>query len=200
MSNNQMAAAMVARGINVKWLRSIENEPKPVKGAGMPPGMVTVNHQGGPSPSGGGRNWVHFPVYFRSALHTYLSSQIHLLLYLGISGTPVVNRLMLILYGSARLLPERVRSKHDLKPSLADLRPMFLQDRNLCRSSLHVGWPGGPGRSLILEQICSGLLKAPLLQGRGSLQSYPWRESSAGQGERRGPGQPCGSPDRITIE
>ena len=27
MSNNQMAAAMVARGINVKWLRSIENEP-----------------------------------------------------------------------------------------------------------------------------------------------------------------------------
>lgn len=41
MSNNQMAAAMVARGINVKWLRSIENEPKPVKGAGMPPGMVT---------------------------------------------------------------------------------------------------------------------------------------------------------------
>ena len=41
MSNNQMAAAMVARGINVKWLKSIENEPKPVKGAGMPPGMVT---------------------------------------------------------------------------------------------------------------------------------------------------------------
>ena len=41
MSNNRMAAAMVARGINVGWLKSIENEPKPVKGAGMPPGMVT---------------------------------------------------------------------------------------------------------------------------------------------------------------
>ena len=90
-------------------------------------------------------------------------------MYLGIIGTLVANRLMLILYGSARLLPERVRSKHDLKPSLADLRPMFLQDRNLCDSSAHVGWPGGPGRSLILKQICSGLLKAPLLKGRGSL-------------------------------
>ena len=90
-------------------------------------------------------------------------------LYLGILGTLAVNRLMLILYGSARLLPERVRSKHDLKPSLADLRPMFQQDWDLCDSSAHVGWPGGPGRSLILKQICSGLLKAPLLQGRGSL-------------------------------
>ena len=83
MSNNQMAAAMVARGINVKWLRSIENEPKPVKGAGMPPGMVTVKHQGGPPPLGGGRNWVHSPVYFRGALHTYLSYQINLLHVLG---------------------------------------------------------------------------------------------------------------------
>ena len=92
-------------------------------------------------------------------------------MYLGIIGTLVVNRLMPILYGSARLLPERERLKHDLKPSLADLRPMFPQDGDLCRSSLHVGWPGGPGRSLILEQICSGLLKAPLLQGRGSLHS-----------------------------
>jgi len=45
--------------------------------------VVTVNHQGGPSPSGDGRNWVHFPVYFRSALHTYLSYQIHLLYVLG---------------------------------------------------------------------------------------------------------------------
>ena len=90
-------------------------------------------------------------------------------MYLGILGTLAVNRSMLILYGSARLLPERVRSKHDLKPSLADLRPMFLQDRNLCDSLAHVGWPGGPGRSLILKQICSGLLKAPLLKGRGSL-------------------------------
>jgi hypothetical protein len=70
-------------------------------------------------------------------------------LYLGILGTLAVNRLMLILYGSARLLPERVRSKHDLKPSLADLRPMFQQDWDLCRSSLHVGWPGGPIWSLI---------------------------------------------------
>ena len=86
-------------------------------------------------------------------------------MYLGIIGTLAVNRSMLILYGSARLLPERVRSKHDLKPSLADLRPTFQQDWDLCRSSLHVGWPGGPGRSLILKQICSGLLKAPLLQG-----------------------------------
>ena len=92
-------------------------------------------------------------------------------MYLGILGTLAVNRSMLILYGSARLLPERVRSKHDLRPSLADLRPTFLQDRNLCDSSAHVGWPGGPGRSLILKQICSGLLKAPLLQGRGSLHS-----------------------------
>ena len=133
--------------------------------------MITVNHQGGPPPLGGGRNWVHFPGHFRSALHTYLSYQIYLLLYLGISGTHWVNRLMLILYGSARLLPERERLKHDLKPSLADLRPMFRQDRDLCRSSLHVGWPGGPGRSLILKQICSGLLKAPLLQGRGSLRN-----------------------------
>ena len=49
-------------------------------------------------------------------------------MYLGIIGTLAVNRSMLILYGSARLLPERVRSKHDLKPSLADLRPMFQQD------------------------------------------------------------------------
>ena len=94
-------------------------------------------------------------------------------MYLGILGTHRVNRSMLILYGSARLLPERVRSKHDLKPSLADLRPMFQQDWDLCRSSLHVGWPGGSGRSLILKQIYSGLLKAPLLQGRGSLQSRP---------------------------
>jgi hypothetical protein len=92
-------------------------------------------------------------------------------MYLGIIGTLAVNRSMLILYGSARLLPERVRSKHDLKPSLADLRPTFQQDWDLCRSSMHVGWPGGPGRSLILKQICSGLLKAPLLQGRGSLHS-----------------------------
>ena len=44
---------------------------------------VTVKHQGGPPPLGGGRNWVHFPVYFRSALHTYLSYQIHLLYVLG---------------------------------------------------------------------------------------------------------------------
>ena len=44
---------------------------------------VTVNHQGGPPPLGGGRNWVHFPVYFRSALHTYLSYQIYLLYVLG---------------------------------------------------------------------------------------------------------------------
>lgn len=36
-----MAAALVARGINVGWLRSIEKEPKPVKGAGMPSGMIT---------------------------------------------------------------------------------------------------------------------------------------------------------------
>ena len=92
-------------------------------------------------------------------------------MYLGISGTLAVNRSMLILYGSARLLPERERLKYDLRPSLADLRPMFLQDRNLCDSSAHVGWPGGPGRSLILKQICSGLLKAPLLKGRGSLQN-----------------------------
>ena len=70
-------------------------------------------------------------------------------MYLGIIGTLAVNRSMLILYGSARLLPERVRSKHDLKPSLADLRPMFQQDWDLCRSSLHVGWPGGPIWSLI---------------------------------------------------
>ena len=90
-------------------------------------------------------------------------------MYLGILGTHRVNRSMLILYGSARLLPERERLKHDLRSSLADLRPMFLQDRNLCDSSAHVGWPGGPGRSLILKQIYSGLLKAPLLKGRGSL-------------------------------
>jgi len=92
-------------------------------------------------------------------------------MYLGILGTLAVNRSMPILYGSARLLPERERLKYDLKPSLADLRPTFQQDWDLCRSSLHVGWPGGPGRSLILKQICSGLLKAPLLQGRGSLHS-----------------------------
>ena len=42
MSNNRMAAAMVARGINVGWLKSIENAPKPVKGEGMPPGMDTT--------------------------------------------------------------------------------------------------------------------------------------------------------------
>ena len=90
-------------------------------------------------------------------------------MYLGILGTLVVNRLMLILYGSARLLPERERLKYDLKPSLADLRPMFLQDRNLCDSLAHVGWPGGPIWSLILEQTRPGLLKAPLLQGMGSL-------------------------------
>ena len=131
---------------------------------------VTENHQGGPSPSGGGRNWVHFPVYFRSALRIYLTCQIHLCAYLGISGTLVVNRLMLILYGSARLLPERERLKHDLKPSLTDLRPTFQQDWDLCDSSAHVGWPGGPIWSLILEQTRPGLLKAPLLQGRGSLR------------------------------
>jgi hypothetical protein len=85
-------------------------------------------------------------------------------MYLGILGTLAVNRSMPILYGSARLLPERERLKHDLRPSLADLRPMFLQDWDLCRSSLHVGWPGGPGRSLILKQICSGLLKAPVFR------------------------------------
>jgi len=90
-------------------------------------------------------------------------------MYLGILGTLAVNRSMPILYGSARLLPERERLKHDLKPSLADLRPTFPQDGDLCDSSAHVGWPGGPGRSLILKQICSGLLKAPLLKGRGSL-------------------------------
>ena len=99
----------------------------------------------------------------------YLTCQTISCMYLGILGTLAVNRSMLILYGSARLLPERVRSKHDLRPSLADLRPMFPQDGDLRRSSLRVGWPGGPGRSLILKQICSGLLKAPLLQGRGSL-------------------------------
>ena len=43
----------------------------------------TVKHQGGPSPSGDGRNWVHFPVYFRGALHNYLSYQINLLHVLG---------------------------------------------------------------------------------------------------------------------
>src|SRR5574344_2029139 len=91
-------------------------------------------------------------------------------MYLGISGTHRVNRSMLILYGSARLLPERERLKYDLRSSLADLRPMFPQDGDLCDSSAHVGWPGGPGRSLILKQICSGLLKAPLLKGRGSLR------------------------------
>ena len=99
-------------------------------------------------------------------------------MYLGISGTHRVNRSMPILYGSARLLPERERLKYDLRPSLADLRPMFPQDGDLCDSSAHVGWPGGPGRSLILKQICSGLLKAPLLKGRGSLQEVPrsaWR-------------------------
>jgi len=86
-------------------------------------------------------------------------------MYLGILGTLVVNRSMPILYGSARLLPERERLKYDdLRPSLVDLRPMFLQDRNLCDSSAHVGWPGGPGRSLILKQICSGLLKAPVFR------------------------------------
>jgi len=51
---------------------------------------------------------------------------------------------MLILYGSARLLPEMERLKHDLRLSLADLRPMFPQDGDLCRSLLYVGWPGGP--------------------------------------------------------
>jgi hypothetical protein len=91
-------------------------------------------------------------------------------MYLGILGTLAVNRSMLILYGSARLLPERERLKYDLRSSLADLRPMFPQDGDLCDSSAHVGWPGGPGRSLILKQIYSGLLKAPLLKGRGSLQ------------------------------
>ena len=133
------------------------------------PEGLTVKHQGGPSPSGDGRNWVHFPVNFRGALHTYLTCQTISCMYLGILGTLAVNRSMLILYGSARLLPERERLKYDLKPSLADLRPTFQQDWDLCRSSLHVGWPGGPGRSLILKQICSGLLKAPLLKGRGSL-------------------------------
>ena len=134
--------------------------------------LLTVKHQGGPPPLGGGRNWVHFPVYFRGALHNYLTCQTISCMYLGILGTLAVNRSMLILYGSARLLPERERLKYDLRPSLADLRPTFQQDWDLCRSSLHVGWPGGPGRSLILEQICSGLLKAPLLQGRGSLLQY----------------------------
>ena len=84
----------------------------------------------------------------------------------------MVNRSALIPSVLVGLLPERERLKHDLKPSLADLRPTFLQDRNLCRSSLHVGWPGGSGRSLILKQICSGLLKAPLLKGRGSLPHF----------------------------
>ncbi len=42
-------------------------------------------------------------------------------MYLGIIGTLVVNRSMPILYGSARLFARRVRSKHDLRPSLADL-------------------------------------------------------------------------------
>ena len=93
-------------------------------------------------------------------------------MYLGILGTLAVNRSMLILYGSARLLPERERLKYDLRSSLADLRPMFPQDGDLCDSSAHVGWPGGPGRSLILKQICSGLLKAPLLKGRGSLHKH----------------------------
>ena len=56
---------------------------------------------------------------------------------------------------------------------LADLRPMFLHDRNLCDSSAHVSWPGGPGRSLILKQICSGLLKACPFQWAGSLPLMP---------------------------
>ena len=47
------------------------------------PEGLTVKHQGGPSPSGDGRNWVHFPVYFRGALHTYLTCQINLLHVLG---------------------------------------------------------------------------------------------------------------------
>ena len=47
------------------------------------PLLITVNHQGGPPPLGGGRNWVHFPGHFRSALHTYLSYQIYLLYVLG---------------------------------------------------------------------------------------------------------------------
>lgn len=85
-------------------------------------------------------------------------------LYLGILGTHAVNRLMLILYGSARLLPERVRSKHDLKPSLADLRPMFQQDWDLCRSSLHVGWPGGPIWSLIFGTDQIGAAESSGLQ------------------------------------
>jgi len=55
-------------------------------------------------------------------------------MYLGILGTLVVNRSMPILYGSARLLPERERLKYDLRPSLADLRPMFQQDWDLCDS------------------------------------------------------------------
>ena len=33
---------------------------------------ITVNHQGGPSPSGGGRNWVHFPTKCLSSCSTYL--------------------------------------------------------------------------------------------------------------------------------
>ncbi len=44
---------------------------------------ITVKHQGGPPPLGGGRNWVHFPVYFRGALHNYLTCQINLLYVLG---------------------------------------------------------------------------------------------------------------------
>ncbi len=42
-------------------------------------------------------------------------------MYLGIIGTLAVNRSMLILYGSARLLPERERLKHDSRPSLASV-------------------------------------------------------------------------------
>lgn len=34
--------------------------------------QITVNHQGGPSPLGGGRNWVHFPTKCLSSCSTYL--------------------------------------------------------------------------------------------------------------------------------
>ena len=154
---------------SLQFQNRYRNNGAPMEAVIIIPDILTVKHQGGPSPSGDGRNWVHFPVYFRGALHTYLTCQTISCMYLGILGTLAVNRSMPILYGSARLLPERERLKYDLKPSLADLRPTFQQDWDLCRSSLHVGWPGGPGRSLILKQICSGLLKAPLLKGRGSL-------------------------------
>jgi len=51
-----------------------------------------------------------------------------------------------------------------LKPSLADLRPMFQQDWDLCRSSLHVGWPGGPIWSLIFGTDQIGAAESSGLQ------------------------------------